>query len=130
MEIVYEKNGLQHIGIPVRDMNQTISFYQTLGFSIHLDTLNVAAGERVVFFSLGNLMLEAYEKRETTGQTGAIDHIALDVEDIEKTFSFIQEGGYELLDQEIHFLPFWENGVRYFTIIGPNKEKIEFNQRL
>ena len=30
----------------------------------------------------------------------------------------------------IHFLPFWENGVKFFTIEGPNKEKIEFSQYL
>ena len=26
-------------------------------------------------------------------------------------------------------LPFWERGVKYFTILGPNHEKLEFNQR-
>ena len=26
----------------------------------------------------------------------------------------------------VHFLPFWENGVKFFTIEGPNKEKVEF----
>ena len=30
----------------------------------------------------------------------------------------------------VHFLPFWENGVKFFTIEGPNKEKIEFSQYL
>ena len=25
----------------------------------------------------------------------------------------------------VHFLPFWENGVKFFTIEGPNKEKVE-----
>ena len=30
----------------------------------------------------------------------------------------------------IHFLPFWENGVKFFTIEGPNKEKVEFSQYL
>ena len=27
-------------------------------------------------------------------------------------------------------LPFWDNGVKYFTSLGPNQEKIEFNQYL
>ena len=27
-------------------------------------------------------------------------------------------------------LPFWDNGVKYFTILGPNREKLEFNQYL
>ena len=27
----------------------------------------------------------------------------------------------------VHFLPFWENGVKFFTIERPNKEKVEFS---
>ena len=27
-------------------------------------------------------------------------------------------------------LPFWDNGVKYFTVLGPNREKVEFNQYL
>ena len=34
------------------------------------------------------------------------------------------------LQDEIHFLPFWDKGVRFFTIKGPNEEKIEFSQFL
>ena len=34
------------------------------------------------------------------------------------------------MQDEIHFLPFWDNGVRFFTIKGPNEEKIEFSQFL
>ena len=30
----------------------------------------------------------------------------------------------------VHFLPFWENEVKFFTIEGPNKEKVEFSQYL
>ena len=30
----------------------------------------------------------------------------------------------------VHFLPFWENGVKFLTIEGPNKEKVEFSQYL
>ncbi len=30
----------------------------------------------------------------------------------------------------IHFLPFFDNGVKYFIIPGPNCENVEFNQYL
>lgn len=62
-------------------------------------------------------------------KSGAIDHIALNVTDIDAVFSKIKELGYEMLDDNIRFLPFWEYGVRFFTIIGPNKEKIEFCEK-
>jgi len=51
------------------------------------------------------------------------------VTDIDAVFSKIKELGYEMLDDNIRFLPFWEYGVRFFTIIGPNKEKIEFCEK-
>ena len=41
-----------------------------------------------------------------------------------------KEKGFCILDEEIQFLPFWENGVKFFTLTGPNKEKIEFSQYL
>ncbi len=34
------------------------------------------------------------------------------------------------ISRQPHFLPFWENGVKFFTIEGPNKEKVEFSQYL
>ncbi|ETI99992.1 MAG: hypothetical protein Q611_LSC00172G0001, partial [Leuconostoc sp. DORA_2] len=39
--------------------------------------------------------------------------------------------GLMLVDQEIQSIPtFWENGIRYFNILGPNQETIEFCQIL
>ena len=40
------------------------------------------------------------------------------------------QAGYTMLDKEVQFLPFWEKGVRFFTILGPNGEKVEFSQML
>ena len=61
---------------------------------------------------------------------GAIDHIAIDVTDVEKVYEKICDMELNTLGDEIHFLPFWENGVRFFTIEGPNKERVEFSQYL
>lgn len=33
-------------------------------------------------------------------------------------------------DHEIQFLPFWTKGVRFFMVKGPNRETIEFCQKL
>lgn len=37
---------------------------------------------------------------------------------------------FRMLDTQVNGLPFWEKGVKFFTIEGPNKEKIEFCERL
>ena len=44
--------------------------------------------------------------------------------------ALLRDGGYELLDDAVRFLPFWARGVRFFTILGPNGEKVEFSQKL
>ena len=48
---------------------------------------------------------------------------------LKKQFNGIQHIGIPTNDI-VHFLPFWENGVKFFTIEGPNKEKVEFSQYL
>lgn len=122
--------GVQHIGIPTKDVEGTVAFYTGLGFEVALRTVNRQRNAKVVFLKLQNLVIETYESDAVSNRVGAIDHVALDVTDIEKTFEWIKAGGYSLLDSEIRFLPFWEHGVRFFTIQGPNQEKIEFSQML
>jgi len=120
-------NGIQHIGLPTGDMDKTVAFYQGLGFEVAYETdLN---GQRVVFLKLGNLVLESYVDNACM-KTGAIDHIAIDVSDIDACFAEAKKAGYEMLETEVQYLPFWANGVKYFNIVGPNKEKIEFSQML
>lgn len=120
--------GVQHIGIPTNDIAVTMEFYHKLGFETALETVNEEAGEKVAFLKLENLVIETYENKAAVMKSGAIDHIALNVTDIEKTYQYIEEAGLNTTQDTIHFLPFWEKGVRFFTIEGPNKEKIEFSQ--
>ena len=61
---------------------------------------------------------------------GAIDHLALDVDDIESAWEEVRMAGLAPLEDAIQFLPFWENGVRFFNLLGPNGETVEFSQRL
>lgn len=122
--------GLQHIGIPTNDMEKTVAFYRTLGFQIALQTVNHGADEKVTFLRMGDVTLEVYENKKAAMAPGALDHIALNVTDIEKAFQMAKEQSFPMLDTEIQFLPFWEQGVRFFTVLGPNKEKVEFSQYL
>lgn len=129
MDIRTKITGIQHVGVPTDDIQKSILFYKGLGFGIVWQTINEQYGTSVVFLQLGNLIMEVYENKQASMKSGAIDHIALNVTDIGAVFSKIKELGYEMLDDNIRFLPFWEYGVRFFTIIGPNKEKIEFCEK-
>lgn len=122
--------GVQHIGVPCTDIDKTIGFYKSLGFEAVLETENKEAQERVAFLKLGNLVIEAYGNRQTSGRSGAIDHIALDVTGIDTLFAAITASGLKSIEGEVRSLPFWERGVRFFTILGPDNEKIEFCEKL
>lgn len=128
MSLKEQINGLQHIGVPTKNMEETIAFYEKLGFETAFETVN--DGDRVVFLKFASLVIETYENKDAAMKSGAVDHIALDVKDIEKTYELINQEGLNTTKDTIHFLPFWENGVKFFTIEGPNKEKIEFSQYL
>ena len=117
--------GIQHLGIPTGDLGKTIEFYQGLGFEVIWQN----PGE-VAFLQNGTLVIETYAVDAPAMKSGAIDHVALNVQDIEAAWRDAQACGYETEDTGINFLPFFEKGVKFFTIIGPNREKVEFNQLL
>ena len=116
--------GIQHLGIPTTDIAATIAFYEGLGFE------TTWTNGEVAFLQLSTMVVETYVADEAAMKNGAIDHVALNVKDIEAAWRDAQACGYETEDKEINFLPFFANGVRFFTIIGPNREKVEFNQIL
>ncbi len=130
MDLKSYTTGIQHIGIPTNDLEKTIDFYQKLGFEVTLRTINKEANEQVAFLKLKTLVIETYENKAACMESGAIDHVAIDVKDIEEMYAYIEEMQMNTTNDSIHFLPFWDNGVRFFTIEGPNKEKIEFSQYL
>ncbi len=120
--------GLQHTGIPSGDLDRSCTFYTELGFEKVFQTV-IGAGQRVAFMKFQDLMLELYEG-EPVRKAGAVDHIAVNCTDVEAAYALAEEKGYSIVSQGIEELPFWEKGVRFFTIEGPDREKIEFNQYL
>ena len=76
-------NGISHIGIPTGKLDESKAFYQALGFQPVLDTTFDHSSNRVSFLECSNLCLELYESDDVQGKSGAIDHFALDVEDIQ-----------------------------------------------
>jgi lactoylglutathione lyase len=58
---------------------------------------------------------------------GKVHHVALAVVDIQAEWDRVKQLGVEFIDQEIATMP---NGIRYFFFYGPDKEWIEFFQRV
>lgn len=130
MDAAKYMTGVQHIGIPTNDIDKTITFYQRLGFTIAYQTVNEKANERVAFLQFGNLIIETYENHAATLRSGAIDHLAIDVKEIDRLYEEIKTAGFHILNDSVQYLPFLEKGVKFFTILGPNEEKVEFCERL
>lgn len=120
--------GIQHLGLPTADMDRTVAFYERLGFAVAYRTLHNSLP--VCFLQGNGITVEAYQTDGATGRAGAIDHLALDVADIGEALQTVTSLGLAPLKGGVRSLPFWERGVRYFTVEGPNAEKIEFSQQL
>lgn len=119
--------GVQHVGIPTTDLEGTIAYYQKLGF----ECLGIYPNgeDRCTFLRLKNLTLEVWTMNPTAIANGAINHVALDSTDIEASFDEVVKLGLDLVEGSIqHIDTFWDNGIRYFNVLGPNHEIIEFCQ--
>lgn len=130
--------GLQHLGLPVTDLERSKAFYSQLGFKVVM-TAELPSGDdaiRVAMMAIDGLVIEMYQlvgdERAEIGRRGDghIDHVALDVADIDRAFEEVRAAGLETLEDAPVYLPFWDKGVKYFNVRGPDGEKVEFNQML
>lgn len=129
--IAQHVTGIQHIGLPTNDLKKTTEFYQSLGFEVTFET--TLPTDHVAFFQLKNICIEAFQAigaPAAPGKAGAIDHISLDVDDIDAAWNAVKAVGHTPLEAEIDSLPYFKKGVRFFNIVGPNAETIEFCQIL
>lgn len=131
-------NHLQHIGIPVTDIVASETFYNRLGFSKVMQSAFDEEGESGTCIMLKNkdIILELYQlpekklKEIRERMDGHIDHITFDVDDIDLAFNALKNASFSLIEEQPVFLPFWSDGCKYFNILGPDGERLEFNQIL
>ena len=114
--------GTFHLGILTDEIEKTVEFYEMLGFRIvdHSDSGDL------YFLERGNLQIETFISDKLNRFDGAIDHLALDTDDIDGAFEIIREGGWELLTPEVFELVMTHHRIRFFKFRGPNREIIEF----
>lgn len=130
--------NIQHVGIPVTNISVSEIFYSNLGFKNVMQAgfmHNNEAGT-CIMMKQGNIIIELYQMPQkelaavAARKDGHVDHVAFDVPDIDKTFSVLKEAGYNIVEQAPVFLKFWKNGCKYFNILGPDNERLEFNEVL
>ncbi len=131
-------NRIQHIGIPVTDIKTSENFYERLGFRNVMEELFLYKGENgtAIMMQRNDMIIELYQMPENElaeirqRKNGHIDHVAFDVQDIEKAFLVLKEADFNIIEEAPVFLQFWKKGCRYFNVQGPDGERLEFNQIL
>ena len=131
-------NQLQHIGIPVGNLKKSQTFYEKLGFQMAMGSTFVHEGAqgKVAMMKQNQMIIELYQmpepelSRVKQRKDGHIDHIAFDVSDINEAFELLKNEGFTIIEDQPVFLNFWEKGCKYFNILGPDEERLEFCQIL
>ncbi|MBS7577822.1 MULTISPECIES: VOC family protein [unclassified Enterococcus] len=127
MKYLNHIRGLQHLGIPTTKLQESIAFYEQIGFQI-INEEKQLNGDNVVFVEANQLVIELWEVQFKSEKNGAIDHIALDVTDIEVLYQEAIDNDLIIVSKGIETLHYWKKGIKFFIIEGPNQEKIEFCQ--
>lgn len=117
-------SGTFHLGILTQDIQKTVAFYEMLGFVV----VNRSDSGDLFFLERGNLQIETFISANVHPTDGAIDHLALDTEDVDGAFEIIRNGGYELLTPQVYELVMCHHPIRFFKFRGPNREIIELIQ--
>lgn len=91
----------------------------------------------VAMMKMGDITIELYEmpadelEEVKLRKHGHVDHIAFDVANIDEVFGDCLKRGLAIQEPAPVLLPrFWDSGCKYFNIVGPDGEKLEFNQIL
>lgn len=119
--------GLHHIGVRVNDMEVSKAFY--------LDTLGLKLlGEfskdklKLVFVGVGSCVLELINNGVIADKrpAGVIDHVAIQVEDIEPLVCKLTEKHVAFDTGKIDECDWIYGGVKNIFFKGPDGERIEF----
>ncbi len=100
---------IDHMGIAVNNLEESISFYQNiLGLEL-LGTEDVPSeGVRVAFFKIGDVKIELLEALNEESPIAkflakkgeGFHHFAIEVDDIVKSFEYLSDEGIQLLQEE------------------------------
>ncbi|WP_295673723.1 VOC family protein [uncultured Mucilaginibacter sp.] len=130
-------NKLQHVGIPVTDIAVSEKFYSRFGFENVMQSQFTFEGNTgtCIMMQLNDIIIELYQMPAKqldeikSRSNGHIDHLAFDVDDINAAYAALKnDGNFTLLEETPVSLPFWKHGCKYFNILGPDNERLEFNQ--
>lgn len=102
-----ELKRVDHVGIAVKDLDESVKFYESLGFKATGYEVVAEQKVKVAFLPCGDSEVELLESTEPDGPIArfiekngpGIQHIAIRVDDIDKALEELKEKGVRLIDQ-------------------------------
>ena len=102
-----ELNRVDHIGIAVKNLDDAVKFYESLGFKASGYEVVAEQKVKVAFLPCGDSELELLESTEPDGPIArfiekngpGIQHIAIRVDDIDKALEELKAKEVRLIDQ-------------------------------
>ena len=126
--------GLGHIAIYTKDMDESIAFYEKLGGSLRQRAaVSTPNGEKLLaLVAFGGVILELIQSPTPMPMTeGNIPHFALYVDDVDAAAASIRAAGVNtFLTPEKKVLPNLFGGLENWFFTGPSGEQIELLRML
>ncbi|MCD7034148.1 VOC family protein [Metabacillus sp. GX 13764] len=119
---------LEHVGIMVKDLETSISFYQDIiGLDV-IDKFHPAPSIKIAFLGYktrGEIIIELIQgSKEGLPAEGKVNHIAFTVSEIEKEMERLKAKKVNFTQKDIHNL----SGSKYIFFRGPDGELLELFQ--
>lgn len=125
--------GLGHVAVYTRDIEESISFYEKLGGAVKgRGGVPTPEGEKkLALVSYGGITLELIQSPGAMPMgEGNIPHFAVLVDDLDAAAATVQAAGVRFLTPEKKVLPELFGGLQNWFFAGPSGEQIELLQML
>ena len=114
--------GLHHAGVHVASLERSIAFYEAVFGLRRAERLSLG-DEQLAFIEAGTSRVELIADGAAGRETGVVDHLAFEVDDLDSWVRRLRQGGVRLLDQAPSEVPML--GARILFCLGPDGERIE-----
>ena len=125
--------GLGHVAVYTRDIEESITFYEKLGGSVK-DRGGVPTPEgekKLALVSFGGITLELIQSPGAMPMgEGNVPHFAILVDDLDAAAAAVRAAGVQFLTPEKKVLPDLFGGLQNWFFAGPSGEQIELLQKL
>ncbi|MFZ5752610.1 MAG: VOC family protein [Bacillota bacterium] len=119
--------GLNHVGVVVSNLENSIKFYENiLGMTVTYRGEVPEKGLRLAFITGEGICLELLEFKEKPQNDVPLNHLAITVEEIETWSQRLKREEVSLLDKSPRTVLEGRSRIMFFT--GPDGERIELHQ--